>query len=89
MYASKQESQLAKDLGFTENRDQHSGSSFDLGLFRVWAAGVGLEDYGWQTADLDYQSYYYKNHKKFADLSDALRYKAKQHVDNNTVVKEN
>lgn len=64
-YATNEEEELAKHMGYTINRDDRIGSTFDKGMRRVWPTRIG-----WQTADLI--DGYYRNHEIFDDLSKAL-----------------
>lgn len=65
MYANDDDVELAIKLGYTHKRSLQSGSSFDKGCRCIWSTIRG-----WQTADII--NGFYKNHKTFDNLGDAL-----------------
>lgn len=65
-YATDEQVALGEALGYAHDKCAERGSSFTNGVRNVWATREG-----WQTADLI--DGYYRNHKKFAGIGDALK----------------
>ena len=65
-YATDRQVKTAASLGYTHDRSTEKGSSFTSGRRNIWAIREGC-----QTADLI--KGYYRNHKKFKNLDDAIR----------------
>lgn len=65
-YATSEQEEEARSLGYIVTRSAKRGSSFTLGARVIWSTRMG-----WQTADL--MAGYYRNHKFFEDLDEALR----------------
>ena len=65
-YATDEQVALGEALGYEHEKSFERGSRFTKGQRHIWA----IRD-GWQTAD----SFggYYRNHKKFAGIGDALK----------------
>lgn len=73
-YATEDEVKLATELGYSHQRSHRFGSKFqNSGDRRIWSIRMSESSsgFGWQTADLE--NGWYTNHKKFSDLSSALR----------------
>ena len=65
-YATEIEISVSKSLGYTNNCNVQRGHVFDRGNLHVWSIF-----HDWQTARLIGGQY--TKHKKFADLTEALR----------------
>ena len=73
-YATDEDIELAKSLGYEHSRSHQSGDHFGKHTKgaerRVWSIMYGAAA-KWQTADI--VNGYYTNHLPYKDLSDALR----------------